>query len=60
LGTAIALVTLFPMIDGLFQAPPYIPPGLYAAMAAGVAGLTLAATTIPARLLLARQERRPS
>ncbi|GAA2089223.1 ABC transporter permease [Streptomyces albiaxialis] len=49
LGTGIALVTLVPMIDGLFGAAPYIPPALYAAFAGSILALALLATTLPAR-----------
>lgn len=54
LGTAIALATLIPMTQALFQAPPYIPPLLYGAFAATVAALTLTATAIPTRAVLRR------
>ncbi|WP_326690384.1 ABC transporter permease [Streptomyces sp. NBC_01795] len=54
LGTAIALATLIPMTQGLFEAPPHIPPLLYGAFAATIATLTLTATALPARALLHR------
>ncbi|NSC21740.1 FtsX-like permease family protein [Streptomyces albus subsp. chlorinus] len=54
LGTGIALLTLHPMIDGLYEAPPYIPPLLYTAIAATVTALTFTATTLPARAALRR------
>ncbi|MFG3258025.1 ABC transporter permease [Streptomyces sp. NPDC048172] len=49
LGTAISLATLVPMIDGLFDADPYVPPALYAAFAGSVLALALLSTTLPAR-----------
>ncbi|GAA0590551.1 ABC transporter permease [Streptomyces crystallinus] len=52
LGTAIALATLIPMMNGLTGENPYIPPFLYASFAAGVLGLGLAATALPARAAL--------
>ncbi|UNS97014.1 FtsX-like permease family protein [Streptomyces tubbatahanensis] len=52
LGTGIALLTLRPMTEGLFQAPPHVPPALYAAIAATVTVLTFASTTVPARAVL--------
>ncbi|MFD9796855.1 ABC transporter permease [Streptomyces sp. NPDC059070] len=52
LGTAIALATLVPMMNGLTGEGPYIPPLLYGSFAAGVLGLGLAATALPARAAL--------
>ncbi|MEV6548070.1 FtsX-like permease family protein [Streptomyces sp. NPDC051597] len=52
LGTAIALATLFPMTNGLTGENPYIPPFLYGSFAAGVLGLGLASTALPARAAL--------
>ncbi|KOX31799.1 ABC transporter permease [Streptomyces sp. NRRL F-4707] len=52
LGTAVALVTLTPMMRGLTGESPYVPPLLYTAFAATTAILTLAAATLPARAAL--------
>ncbi|WP_329398805.1 ABC transporter permease [Streptomyces melanogenes] len=52
LGTAIALATLIPMTNGLTGENPYIPPYLYASFAAGILGLGLASTALPARAAL--------
>ncbi|MFK8908436.1 ABC transporter permease [Streptomyces sp. YS-3] len=52
LGTAIALATLFPMTNGLTGENPYIPPVLYGSFAAGILGLGLACTALPARAAL--------
>ncbi|MDJ1138251.1 ABC transporter permease [Streptomyces iconiensis] len=52
LGTAIALVTLTPMTQGLFETTPHIPPLLYAAFALSILTLTLLSTTAPARAAL--------
>lgn len=52
LGTAIALATLIPMMNGLTGESPYIPPVLYASFAAGILGLGLASTALPARVAL--------
>ncbi|OAR25829.1 ABC transporter permease [Streptomyces sp. ERV7] len=52
LGTAIALATLIPMMNGLTGENPYIPPFLYASFAAGILGLGLASTALPARAAL--------
>ncbi|WP_369199984.1 ABC transporter permease [Streptomyces sp. PU-14G] len=52
LGTGIALLTLRPMTEGLFQAPPHVPPALYAAIAATVTVLTFASTAAPAHVVL--------
>lgn len=54
LGTAIALVTLTPMTQGLFETSPHIPPLLYATFAAAILALTLLSTTTPARTALRR------
>lgn len=55
LGTAIALATLVPMIQGLTGQGPYIPPLVYGAFAGGVVVLGLAAASIPARAALRRE-----
>nr|WP_206441457.1 FtsX-like permease family protein [Streptomyces boncukensis] len=52
LGTGIALTTLTPMTSGLFDAAPYIPPGLYAAFAGAILALVLLSTALPARAAL--------
>ncbi|WP_371652721.1 MULTISPECIES: ABC transporter permease [unclassified Streptomyces] len=52
LGTAIALATLIPMMNGLTGESPYIPPVLYGSFAAGILGLGLASTALPARAAL--------
>ncbi|MFJ6075603.1 FtsX-like permease family protein [Streptomyces sp. NPDC093065] len=52
LGTAIAMITLTPMMRGLTGEPPHVPPLLYAAFAATAAALALAAATLPARAAL--------
>ncbi|MFJ8146306.1 FtsX-like permease family protein [Streptomyces sp. NPDC096048] len=52
LGTAIALITLTPMMRGLTGEPPHIPPLLYATFAASAASLALVAVTLPARAAL--------
>ncbi|MEV3855377.1 FtsX-like permease family protein [Streptomyces sp. NPDC050095] len=49
LGTAIALATLIPMMNGLTGQGPYVPPLLYGAFAGAALVLGLAATSIPAR-----------
>ncbi|MEW1996406.1 ABC transporter permease [Streptomyces coelicoflavus] len=52
LGTAIAMITLTPMMRGLTGEFPHVPPLLYAAFAATAAALALAAATLPARTAL--------
>ncbi|MFF0444839.1 FtsX-like permease family protein [Streptomyces sp. NPDC004609] len=52
LGTAIALATLIPMVQGLTGQSPYIPPLVYGSFVASILGLGFAATTIPARAAL--------
>ncbi|MFH8446551.1 ABC transporter permease [Streptomyces sp. NPDC018026] len=52
LGTAIAMITLTPMMRGLTGELPHVPPLLYAAFAATAAALGLAAVTLPARTAL--------
>ncbi|MEU9634698.1 FtsX-like permease family protein [Streptomyces tendae] len=52
LGTAIAMITLTPMMRGLTGEFPHVPPLLYAAFAATAAILGLASVTLPARTAL--------
>uniref|UniRef100_A0AAU2V946 ABC transporter permease n=1 Tax=Streptomyces sp. NBC_00003 TaxID=2903608 RepID=A0AAU2V946_9ACTN len=52
IGSAIALATLVPMVNGLTGRAPYIPPLLYGSFAGGVLVLGLAATALPARAAL--------
>ncbi|MFG3247733.1 ABC transporter permease [Streptomyces sp. NPDC048187] len=52
LGTAIAVITLTPMMRGLTGEFPHVPPLLYAAFAATATALALAAVTLPARAAL--------
>ncbi|MEC4015356.1 ABC transporter permease [Streptomyces sp. H27-D2] len=52
IGAAIAWATLTPIARGLTGGAPYVPPGVAAAIAAGVLLLGLAATGLPARVLL--------
>ncbi|GHB69775.1 ABC transporter permease [Streptomyces xanthochromogenes] len=52
IGSAIALVTLVPMANGLTGRAPYVPPLLYGSFAGGVLILALAATSLPARAAL--------
>ncbi|MFC8344700.1 FtsX-like permease family protein [Streptomyces sp. NPDC057280] len=52
LGTAIALATLVPMMNGLTGQGPYIPPLTYGAFAGGILALGLTAVTLPARAAL--------
>ncbi|RCH68580.1 ABC transporter permease [Streptomyces sp. SDr-06] len=49
IGSAIALATLVPMVNGLTGRAPYVPPLLYGSFAGGVLALGLAATSLPAR-----------
>ncbi|MEU7468436.1 FtsX-like permease family protein [Streptomyces sp. NPDC044984] len=52
LGTAIAMITLTPMMRGLTGESPHVPPLLYAAFAATAVSLGLLAVTLPARAAL--------
>ncbi|MFH8485704.1 FtsX-like permease family protein [Streptomyces longisporoflavus] len=52
IGSAIALATLIPMMNGLTGRSPYIPPLLYGSFAGGALALGLAATALPARAAL--------
>ncbi|MEU1130614.1 FtsX-like permease family protein [Streptomyces sp. NPDC005900] len=52
IGSAIALATLVPMMNGLTGEAPYIPPLVYGSFVGAVLLLGLAATTIPARAAL--------
>ncbi|WP_121701361.1 ABC transporter permease [Streptomyces sp. E5N298] len=52
LGTAIAMITLTPMMRGLTGEFPHVPPLLYAAFAATAGVLGLASVTLPARTAL--------
>ncbi|MEU9214959.1 FtsX-like permease family protein [Streptomyces sp. NPDC048376] len=52
LGTAIAMITLTPMMRGLTGEFPHVPPLLYAAFAATAGALGLASVTLPARTAL--------
>ncbi|KUJ69321.1 ABC transporter permease [Streptomyces albus subsp. albus] len=52
LGTAIALVTLDPLVRGLTGQGPYIPIPIYASFAGATLALGLAATALPARAAL--------
>lgn len=52
IGSAIALATLVPMMNGLTGESPYIPPLLYGSFAGAALALGLAATTLPARAAL--------
>lgn len=49
IGSAIALATLVPMMNGLTGESPYIPPLLYGSFVAAALALGLAATALPAR-----------
>ncbi|SNX58450.1 putative ABC transport system permease protein [Streptomyces sp. TLI_55] len=55
LGTAIALATLVPMMNGLTGQGPYIPPLTYGAFAGGILALGLTAATLPAKAALRRE-----
>ncbi|MEV6110464.1 FtsX-like permease family protein, partial [Streptomyces sp. NPDC051940] len=59
LGTAIAAATLFPMTRGLTGSAPYVPPLVYAGLAAAVLGLGAAAVTLPGRAVLGKRGRLP-
>ncbi|MFF5492323.1 ABC transporter permease [Streptomyces aquilus] len=52
LGTAIALATLVPMMNGLTGQGPYIPPLTYGAFAGTIVALGLTAVTLPAKAAL--------
>ncbi|MDA4886880.1 ABC transporter permease [Streptomyces sp. MPA0124] len=52
LGTAIAMITLTPMMRGLTGELPHVPPLLYAAFAATAGALALTAAILPARAAL--------
>ncbi|MFI2427573.1 ABC transporter permease [Streptomyces sp. NPDC018955] len=52
LGTAIAMITLTPMMRGLTGESPHVPPLLYAAFAATAVSFGLLAVTLPARAVL--------
>jgi putative ABC transport system permease protein len=54
LGTAIALATLVPMMNGLTGEGPYIPPLVYGAFAGTIIVLGFTAAGIPARAALRR------
>ncbi|MER7487142.1 FtsX-like permease family protein [Streptomyces sp. NPDC126497] len=55
LGTAIAMITLTPMVRGLTGESPHVPPLLYGSFAAAGVGLALLAVTLPARAALRRR-----
>lgn len=52
IGSAIAMATLVPMMNGLTGEGPYIPPLLYGSFVAATLALGLAATALPARAAL--------
>ncbi|MFD4632900.1 ABC transporter permease [Streptomyces sp. NPDC058284] len=52
IGSAIALATLVPMMNGLTGQAPYIPPLVYGSFVAAILTLGLASATIPARAAL--------
>ncbi|MFD5802405.1 ABC transporter permease [Streptomyces sp. NPDC127020] len=52
LGTAIAMITLTPMMRGLTGESPHVPPLLYATFAGVVVALGLLSVTFPARAVL--------
>lgn len=52
LGTAIALATLVPMMNGLTGQGPYIPPLVYGSLVAAIVALGLTAAGLPARVAL--------
>ncbi len=54
LGSAIAAVTLIPMMNGLTGQGPYVPPLVYGSFVAAAGGLVLLAVTLPARAALRR------
>ncbi|MGW3290899.1 ABC transporter permease [Streptomyces sp. NPDC001002] len=55
LGTAIALATLVPMMNGLTGQGPYIPPLIYGSFAGAIVVLGLTAATLPARAALRKE-----
>ncbi|MCA2217492.1 ABC transporter permease [Wangella sp. NEAU-J3] len=55
LGSAIAAVTLIPMMYGMTGEAPYVPPLTYGSFAVAAAGLALLAVTLPARAILRRR-----
>lgn len=57
LGTAIAAVTLIPMVRGLTGEAPHVPPLLYSSFAGVAVGLSLLAVTLPARAALGARRR---
>lgn len=52
IGSAIALATLIPLMNGLTGESPYIPPLVYGSFVAATLALGLAATALPARAAL--------
>ncbi|WP_367041892.1 FtsX-like permease family protein [Streptomyces sp. Je 1-332] len=52
IGSAIALATLIPMMNGLTGESPYIPPLVYGSFVAATLALGLMATALPARAAL--------
>lgn len=56
LGTAIAMITLTPMMRGLTGESPHVPPLLYGAFAATAVALGLAAVALPARAALRERQ----
>ncbi|MEU6611449.1 FtsX-like permease family protein [Streptomyces shenzhenensis] len=56
LGTAIAMITLTPMMRGLTGESPHIPPLLYVTFAATAVSLGLLAVALPARAVLRDRE----
>ncbi|MFD9721342.1 FtsX-like permease family protein [Streptomyces sp. NPDC059076] len=52
LGSAIALATLVPMMNGLTGQAPHVPPLVYGSFVAAIALLGLTATALPARAAL--------
>ena len=55
LGSAIAAATLFPMMQGVTGAAPYVPPLVYGSFVAAAVGLSLAAVAVPGRAVLRRR-----
>ncbi|MFF7609121.1 FtsX-like permease family protein [Streptomyces parvulus] len=56
LGTAIAMITLTPMMRGLTGESPHVPPLLYGAFAAVVVSLGLLSVELPARAALRERD----
>ncbi|MFI5854794.1 ABC transporter permease [Streptomyces parvulus] len=56
LGTAIAMITLTPMMRGLTGESPHVPPLLYGAFAAAVVSLGLLSVALPARAALRERD----